>query len=571
MSLQRVLSRCALSRLIASIAMLSAVAAPAQIVPPDAGRTLQQLRTDRSPPASQSGGLLDDKPASAASSAPTDADAARVRITAVHVVDARAFDVAVLEALLADLPGHDWSLPQLRQAADRITDYYHRRSYRLARAYVPAQTLRNGELRIAVIEGRLGEVRVNNATRLDDGRLREFIDAQFPTDTLIETAAANRGLLVLQSLPGVARVDGSLEPGTAAGTTALRVKLYPQGLLSGSVGVDNAGSRYTGKTRVTAGVSLANPSGYADRLDVQGLLGGNAGTDQLMQYARVAWDLPLGNDGLRWGLAYSELHYRLGDRFASLEASGRARASSVQASYPLLLRAQSRIWLTSTLERRLMDDLQQAVDYDSRRDLREARLGLDAMHNDRWLAQPAANSLRLEASGGVLGLRSESVAAIDSLTARTAGRFNKLTLDLSREQALPASFSLLLAASVQQADRNLDSSEEFALGGPTRVRAYPVGEASGDEGWFASLELRRSLKPWAQVLVFCEGGEVRLNHRPYSDSSNIVQRSGGGLGATLRWQGYALRSSLAWRLGGQPATAEPDRLPLLWITASRSW
>ena len=37
--------------------------------------------------------------------------------------------------------------------------------------------------------------------------------------------------------------------------------------------------------------------------------------------------------------------------------------------------------------------------------------------------------------------------------------------------------------SLQETGTNLDSSEDFLLGGPYGVRAYPLGEAPGDRGY----------------------------------------------------------------------------------------
>lgn len=63
----------------------------------------------------------------------------------------------------------------------------------------------------------------------------------------------------------------------------------------------------------------------------------------------------------------------------------------------------------------------------------------------------------------------------------TTGRFTKGTLDLTAVQGLGRDFDMLLKLSGQKAGSNLDSSEHIYLGGAHGVRAYPQGEASGDE------------------------------------------------------------------------------------------
>ena len=75
---------------------------------------------------------------------------------------------------------------------------------------------------------------------------------------------------------------------------------------------------------------------------------------------------------------------------------------------------------------------------------------------------------------------------------------------------------------LQHASKNLDSSEKFSLGGVSGVRAYPSGEASGDEGYKLSFEVQYDLsKPDMDYdligTLFYDYGKIRQ----YKDSSNI--------------------------------------------------
>ena len=76
----------------------------------------------------------------------------------------------------------------------------------------------------------------------------------------------------------------------------------------------------------------------------------------------------------------------------------------------------------------------------------------------------------------------------------TEGSYQKVNLDVVRLQATALNgLTVYGRASGQWADVNLDSSEGFSIGGMSGVRAYPSGEASGDTGWLAQLELRYQL------------------------------------------------------------------------------
>ena len=59
-----------------------------------------------------------------------------------------------------------------------------------------------------------------------------------------------------------------------------------------------------------------------------------------------------------------------------------------------------------------------------------------------------------------------------------------------RLQGVTDTLSLYAAFNGQVASKNLDNSEKMGLGGPAGVRAYPTGEAYGDQGYILNLEAR---------------------------------------------------------------------------------
>jgi hemolysin activation/secretion protein len=130
---------------------------------------------------------------------------------------------------------------------------------------------------------------------------------------------------------------------------------------------------------------------------------------------------------------------------------------------------------------------------------------------------------------------------------------------------------LWLALAGQQASKNLDSSEKFSLGGPTNVRAYPTGEASGDEGWRGTLELRHSLAASVQGVLFYDFGSVKINKTPFAILANDRQLAGAGFGVNASWDKLQFKSSLAWRTsGGAPLSipASAQHSPTLSMQAA---
>jgi hemolysin activation/secretion protein len=111
----------------------------------------------------------------------------------------------------------------------------------------------------------------------------------------------------------------------------------------------------------------------------------------------------------------------------------------------------------------------------------------------------------------------------------------------------------------------------MGLGGLDAVRAYPQGEAAGDDAFLVNLEARRNLGRvgGGSVLagaLFFDYGNSRINHHDWSGSDR--QRNLSGIGGSLSWgtrADGATRLSFARRLAGGPATAEKDSRYRIWI------
>jgi hemolysin activation/secretion protein len=126
----------------------------------------------------------------------------------------------------------------------------------------------------------------------------------------------------------------------------------------------------------------------------------------------------------------------------------------------------------------------------------------------------------------------------------------------------------------QQASKNLDSPEKFSLGGPSGVRASPLAEAGGDEGYKVTLELRHSFTPALQGTLFYDWGEVTINKQAFGVLSKPNQRSlsGAGVGVNTSLAILQIRASLARRTSGGQPTSIPSsavKSSTLWVQGAK--
>jgi hemolysin activation/secretion protein len=178
-------------------------------------------------------------------------------------------------------------------------------------------------------------------------------------------------------------------------------------------------------------------------------------------------------------------------------------------------------------------------------------------------------------SGGRLDFKDPSFAQIDSATAQTEGRYAKAGLNATRLQSLGNTTALFASLSGQIASKNLDSSEKLPLGGATGVRAFPQGEASGDEGVLLNVELRQAIKqalvPGAvEVIGFVDTGRVRINNSAYTTADNDRSLSGAGVGfAWTNTGAFRLRTDVSWKLGSAQPLTDADKSPRIWLQGMR--
>jgi len=201
-----------------------------------------------------------------------------------------------------------------------------------------------------------------------------------------------------------------------------------------------------------------------------------------------------------------------------------------------------------------------------------AALALNGDYFDS-LGGGGASAYSLSYTGGTLRIETPAIKAIDDVTVRTSGSFQRWNAGYARLQSLTERVSLYLSFLAQKAGKNLDSSEKMSLGGNGGVRAYPQGEAPGDSGYVASAELRYAFNLAAvpgtwQASGFIDGGEVKVNEDPFIAGANRRRLSGAGLG--LEWSqpgDFSVRLSIAHRLGDARATSGPDDHARGWLQA----
>lgn len=516
---------------------------------PDAGTLQRETRE-----ALQQGTVA--PPAIPAPAPSPSADGPRVLVQRVDVSGASLLTAADIAQVMAAFTGRELDMAGMRAAAQALSDAYRRKGW-FARVSVPEQDLTGGVLHLAVAEGRFGKLVVDDqARRADADQVAGVVGSRLEAGRFYSLAALERGVFLANDLPGVS-ADGVLRAGDGAGTSDLALVIRDRPIIEGSVRIDNAGSPGTGRVREVAQVSLNNATGLADRLTMTGV------NSDGMRYGEAGWTVAIGHDGLTAGISGSYLEYELGGTFAELGATGRAVTAKAQMRYPLVRGSGQSHWLRAEFDHADFNDDVLGLPA-HRKQVDGVALVIEGTLTDR--AGVTRYDLGLRAGGLDLSGMPED-AALDDITANREGGFARINLSLERTQRLSDQGFLRLAISSQWAPHNLDSSEQFSLGGPGAVRAYPAGEALGDRGALANVELhvpvRTGLKPGSRVFLFADGGVIERRAKTWTGWAEPGARNryalfgaGAGLAAALPG-GFEAQAVVAVPVGSNRGSADP--------------
>ncbi|WP_312375736.1 ShlB/FhaC/HecB family hemolysin secretion/activation protein [Stutzerimonas nitrititolerans] len=477
---------------------------------------------------------------------------AKVSVQAITLKGNSVFSNDELLGQLGDIQGREYNLAGLQELANRISLFYRAQGYPFARALLPAQDLADGELVIQVVEGRYGQVATSGEAAIAAVALPYV--AELVRGEPIESDKLEQSLLILGDLPGVAAIP-VMRPGTAVGTGDLDVQMSSTDRVSGRLSVDNHGSRFSGAYRGRADMQANRVLMVGDELSVSALY-----SSEDTWLGGLSYSIPLAVNGLRGFVGYSHTDYTLGKGFEGY--TGTAKVSSLGISYPWLRSQLSNVRLQATYQYKDLDDNADFANYTKATQSHSLPVALLFDHRDSWGGGGVSwGSLTL--TPGKLEIDQTAAGEVDY-------DFFKVNLDLARLQALAPDLTLYGRVSGQWSDRKyLDGSESFYLGGPSGVRAFPVGEGSDSRGWLAQLELRYALDNGLSPYLLVDGGSTPNGGIDDGEGRSV---SGAGFGVRYNHGGWSADLVSAWKLdGGESQSDGRQKDPRFWFNLAYSF
>lgn len=475
------------------------------------------------------------------------------------LVRARALELVAGEA------AQGFTLSMFESINIAIARFYREKGFFLARAYIPEQKVENGIVAINIVEGFIDQIVFSGNRLYSDQQLDElFRPLQGKAIYLDDVESA---VFIANDYPGM-RANVLFGPGLEPGSAALQVNVKEE-TSDGYITFDNYGSTFTGENRLRGNYQFYNLLGQADRLDLNAIYTLDPANSL---YYDVAYQQPLLDSRYLVGGSYNSNEFDVGGNLEDLGINGtstilrgfmtriisRGRTARITTGVDLSLKsAESRV--VSTL--------------DSRDKLTVLGFGADYAGTS-WSSSRAYQQISAKISIGLADFLGSMDGNGDGLSGRrgtaqdrAGGDFTKFNIDYLRVSKLTEFQTLLLRFSGQTTSDILTSLEQFSLGGPDTVRAYPVAEALVDEAWLLSAEWRADASPeipqtWLNKLqfsIFYDYATGTLND-PLTNDIASVSLAGLGFGIQVKpFNKFTAKLQYAFDLGDEPS--ENQSLP----------
>lgn len=464
-----------------------------------------------------------------------------ITVERFEVVGSTVFSPAELEEVTQPFTQRPISLAELFQARSAVTQLYVDRGYITSGAYIPPQQLRDGVVRIQVVEGTLEEITITGTQRLKPSYVRNRL--AIATKQPLNRDRLLEALQLLQLNPLIENLSAELSAGTRPGQSILEVRVSEADTFNTQVTLDNGRSPSVGTFRRRLQLSEANLLGLGDELSVA--YTNTAGSNSL----DASYTLPLNARNGTLDFAYGTLSSQvIEEPFDQLDIDANSQYYELTLRQPLVEtpREEFAIGLTASHRKSQASLLGGDIPFPA--------LGADEQGRTQISALRFFQEWTRRSNREVLAARSQFSLGLDALDATISdtgpdSRFFAWRGQGQWVRLLAPDTLLLLRTDIQLTDRPLVALEQFGLGGQDTVRGYRQDLLLADNGLFASAEVRLPIarvRQWDSVLQltpFVDFGTAW--NRGDREALNPDTLASVGLG--LRWQmGDRLTARFDW-------------------------
>jgi len=397
------------------------------------------------------------------------------------------FNAKDFEPILGKYRNKELGISDLKKIADEITAFYRSKGYITSLAYAPTQEISNETVEFRVIEGRVGDVKVEGGKYYKEEAIRKKVVIE--KGQIFNYERLQRDIKRLNKQPD-RTMKAVLLPGKDKGTSDILIKMEEENKPTHFyLDYNNRGTSNTTKSRFGLGFVNNNLLGYDDILSVKARMG-----EESDIYSFSAdYNIPINKYDTRVGVYGIFSHADIGGQFKILEPEGEATALGAYITHPLFDKDFS-----DPTALNISSDIIAGIDLI---DVKNKILGKETSHDVLRVLKAGISFDETDALGRTLfnnefrfGLADflGSMSADDESASRldAGGDFSKYVASITRVTRLPFSSLFINSLKVQHTDKPLVNSEQMGFGGADSIRGFPENDYLFDYGYMCTLELR---------------------------------------------------------------------------------
>ena len=452
-------------------------------------------------------------------------------------------DTPTLEKVTEPYRDRELTLGEMSELVDLVTITYQEKGYILARAYLPRQDIKDGVLKIGIVEGNIGKIIIAGKTHYSDRVLKRYFKKQVKHG-IVNESLIERGLLFQDEIPKI-KMDVTLKKSEKPGEVdvVLNTKDDSDLTFGLDLGFDsnNFGPKLISRNRYGATINIAEHK-WGSTLRLRGMMGDYI-KDTLMFGANLA--VPVNSYGTKVSGQFLEAGYAIGGEFEAYGIKGTTQIHGAEISHPLLKKKNMNLGLALGWNRKRV--VSELADKPSRRDRLDAGyVGLNFDNLDRYMGK---NILSFNFYTGKIDYSEDldSEPPNRDPIEKLAFKYDRIKLEAARVQKVPffGYTNLLVRGSGQYSPDRLVPVEQVSIGGYGSVRGFDPAIYIGDSGYNASAELMFAPPYFAEKTIFGQriaqmvqfsvfydvGGVYITDFTPSDDdySSQVLQGYGAGI------------------------------------------
>ncbi len=511
----------------------------------------QQQRTQLEQNSQQRDALQRITPTGAgATAAGTTAGGPCFTLTTIELQGADALPAEIRQRLTAPYLGQCVGLAQINQLVKSVSDWYIAQGYITSRAFLTAQDLSQGTLRLVVMEGKLQDIRLEN----QDARL---LHSAFPAlkGKILNLRDIEQGMEQINRLRHQpVRID--IQPGSLPGYSVANLTATPEHPVSLNAGFDNSGQKSTGVGQLTASLTANNPLGLADQWYFGGSRSSAFMKDRDARGVQTGFNLPYGYWLLDYSYSYSDYFNTISSQGYDWRSTGDSQAHRVTLSRVIYRDGDMKTGLSLGLAHRISRNYLDDTRLDSSSHTFTSLTG-GINHSQKLWGGYATLSPALSRGVPWLGAENDDNRADGAPKAE----FTKWATSASFYLPLAGKFTYLTSLSGQWTADRLYGTERMTIGGESSVRGFKEQYLSGDNGGYWRNEITRPIAALPLLgdigaVAAVDGGYLRHDRQ---DANSAGSLWGAAVGLSSANASFVSQFTVGWPLA-YPRQLSPDRV-----------